>query len=130
MHLSPPVIRSSLCKHHPLVTLQFPPKTSRVQTSFLHKHKGGGSCLGFPHYVIQCITCCLCPLSLSNTSRGDSHFPVSFCAPWPPRLVTTQAETDPQTQNECVCKNYPYQFPLQNTPFLKQGDFTWGSHCK
>lgn len=42
MHLSLPVIRSSLSKHHPLVTLQLPPKTSRVQTFFFYTNTKGG----------------------------------------------------------------------------------------
>lgn len=134
MHLSLP-FTLSLSKYHttPLVTLHFPLKPAGCRG--FQTDREGGSCLGFLHYVIQCNTCCHCPLSVSNTPRGDFHFSLSFCAPWPLRLVTTQAETDPLQPHTpcvclCVCWNYPYHFTLQNTPFLKLGTFTWGSHCK
>lgn len=77
--------KNSVCNETPLVTLHFPPKTSKRAHVFCADTRLGGLCLGFPHYVIQCNTCFYCPVSPSNTSRADSYFPRSafvLRGPW------------------------------------------------
>lgn len=104
MHLSLLLTPSSLSKKNPttapLVSLYFPPKTE-CRCFYTDTESGGGTSKVSPlcnsmHYM----------LSLpSNTSRGDSHFPGLLLCSLAPRLVTTQAETDPvNSRLQCMFK--------------------------